>query len=238
VKNSRHYVWVVPFLSFLGGYYLMSTLYTNKTLQTPLVVGRSIAQAVRILSDHNLNIRILAEKEDPDLPAGTIISQNPAAKSSIKPQQSIFLVVSTTPQPTAVPHLIGCSAQEIEKTLQERGIKYKAYPIESNYPSNTCFAQWPAPGSSLDTQPIVVYIALPNRKPIIMPNFVGRPVPEVADFLTSHDMIPQLIHQPAVPDGHICSSACIITDQRPMAGSLVARDGDKQLHIHLQVEER
>ncbi|MFI5332690.1 MAG: PASTA domain-containing protein [Candidatus Babeliales bacterium] len=216
----------------------MSTLYTNKIIQTPVVVGMPVAQAVRLLSDHNLNIRILAEKEDADLPAGTIISQNPTGGSSIKPQQSIFLVVSTTPQPTIIPRFIGCSAQDIEKIAHERNFKYKLHSLESNYPSNTCFAQWPAPGTVIDKEPLVVYIAAPNRKPIIMPSFIGRPVPEVADFLTSHEMVPQLIHQPAVPDGHICSSACRITDQRPMAGSLVARNSTAPLHIHLQVEER
>ena len=238
MKISSHYLWIVPFFSFLGGYYIMSSLYTNKTLKTPLVVGLSLSHATRLLSDHNLNVRILAEKEEADLPAGTILSQNPAAKSPIKEHQSIFLVISTIPEPTVTPNLIGCSPDAIENIANSRSLKYKSYTIESNYPANTCFAQYPCPGHALDKNPLIVYIAAPHNKPVIMPNLIGQAVPEVADFLTSHDMVPQLIHQPPIHDGHICSSACSVTDQRPLAGSLVARNGTNPLHIHLQVEER
>lgn len=238
MKHAISYLWTIPFLSFLGGYYVMSTLYTNKTIPTPSVVGMQLNQAVRLLSDQQLNVRILAEKEDADLPAGTIISQNPPAKSLIKPNQSIFLVVSTTPQPTHVPRLIGCTEAEIEQIAQKQNIRYKIYPLECKYPANTCCAQWPAPGSILDTHPLILYMAQNKHKPILMPDLRGHSVPAVADFLTNHDMVPELMHHPSVPDGHICSSACIVTDQRPIAGSLVPRENAKQLHIHLQVEER
>lgn len=215
----------------------MSSLYTHKTIQTPSVVGMSLNNAARILSEHNLNLRILAEKEDPDLPSGTIISQVPVAHSPIKPHQSLFLVTSTTPQPTTSPRLVSHLVDNVEDVLTKKGIKYKLYTLESNYPTGTCIGQWPAAGNSLDNNKLIAYVSTTNSKPVLMPNLVGRTVPEVADFLTSHEMIPQLIHNPSVPDGHICST-CYVTDQRPLAGSLIARNGKNPAHIHLQVEER
>jgi serine/threonine-protein kinase len=238
MKNLRHYLWAIPFLSFLCGYYSMSTLYTNKIIRTPSVVGMQFAQAARLLADNQLNVRILGEKEDPDLPAGTIISQNPLPNSSIKPQQSVFLVISSEPQPLKAPNFVGRSLQEIEKIAQDRSLKYKLFMRPCNYPANICFAQWPSAGSTLDTNPLIVYVATADQRPVIMPNLIGHSVPDVADFLINHEMVPQLIHQPDVPDGHICSSGCIVTDQRPLAGSLVARNGASPLNIHLQVEER
>lgn len=238
MKHLRHYLWIVPFASFLGGYSIMSMLYTNKTIKTPSVIGMHLDQAVRLLSDQQLNVRILAEKEDPDIPAGTIVSQNPLPQSAIKPHQSIFLVISRLPQPRKVPNFIGCSLEDIEKKAQELGVKYKCYTQASNYPAGSCFAQWPAAGTTLDTNPVIIYMATPEQRPVIMPNLIGRPVPDVTEFLINHDMVPQLIHQPSVPDGHICSSACMVADQRPSVGSLVARNGTHPLHIHLQVEER
>ena len=64
MKTST-YLWLLPFLSFLCGYQLIRSLYTVNTLTTPSIIGKEIQDAIKILSDNNLNPRILTEKEDP-----------------------------------------------------------------------------------------------------------------------------------------------------------------------------
>jgi beta-lactam-binding protein with PASTA domain len=88
------YLWILPFICFLGGYWLMSVVYKTKTLQTPALVGKTVQEALRITANNALSIRLVKEQEDPELPAGTIISQNPLPNTHIKSHQAIQCVIS------------------------------------------------------------------------------------------------------------------------------------------------
>ena len=64
----KNILWLAPFICFLGGYFIVRSFFHVNTIPTPSVVGRSLHDAFTILSNHNLNIRLLTQKEDPDLP--------------------------------------------------------------------------------------------------------------------------------------------------------------------------
>jgi len=53
-------------------------------IQAPALVGKQLQNAVALLSQKNLNVRFITQKEDPDLPHGTILSQTPAAGRNVK----------------------------------------------------------------------------------------------------------------------------------------------------------
>src|SRR5205085_11984966 len=103
-------------------------------LETPSVIGQHIHDAIKLLSTHHLNARILSEKEDLDLPEGIVISQSPVQGQKIKSQQSIFLVVTRRPPKAQAPRLFGLNNEESNANTQKKGIQLKSYSIESICP--------------------------------------------------------------------------------------------------------
>lgn len=228
------YLWLLPFISFIAGYWFMSIWYRPKAIVAPALVGKTIHEAMRTAADLNINLRLLEEREELTMPEGTILQQNPGAQASIRPQQSIFCIISKKPTRT-VPKIVGKQWADCIKTLDELGIAYKQYAIESNCPDGLCIAQEPVPGSQLPQVPLIVYTAKSVIKPVIVPSFLYSTVPVAARFLETAPATMEIIHATQQPPDHQCDQQCIITDQRPKAGTLVMLDAQKPLHIQLFV---
>lgn len=233
--NFNHLLWLTPFASFLIGYAIMASFFKPQHIETPALVGKTIVDAVRIASKHDLSLRISAEKDDSDLPDGTIISQTPSAQTIIKARQAIYIVLSKKPALEQTPNLLQKSASEIAEIAQKKGIQVKTYQLpSSNTPANCCIAQTPAPGTPLERKNMAVYLCNDTLKPVIMPNFKGQLLPDVQEFLQLHGITPSIIY--TNPLGQAAPlQQNIVVDQRPLPGTLVTLSPEKPLLIQLQV---
>lgn len=230
----RHLFWTLPFICFCAGYLTLSNLYHIEEIEAPALIGCTTEQALALLAQHNLNARLMHFKEDDLLPDGTIISQMPPNGQKIKPNQSIYIVVSKKPQKVKTPSCIGKALHEIEPTLTLHKIHAKKYYITSIYPQSSCFAQHPNPDQELQDNKIILYLSKGNTKPVIIPNLVKKPLDSVIEFLTRHSMQPEISHYPQEGPDHTCVT-CSVVDQRPMAGSIMTLNPEKPLPIKLQV---
>ncbi|MDP3889183.1 MAG: PASTA domain-containing protein [bacterium] len=232
----KRYFWVLPFTCFLFGYLIFNSMVHIDKIETPALVGKTLGQAVSILSDLNVNTRILAFKQDTDLPSETIISQSPAAKQKIKPYQSVFLVVSKQPQAPMAPACHNKPLEIVSQELEQLGIKPKLYFIPSSYPKDKCIAQQPSTHEPLVNKTITLYVSAPKNSPIIWPNFYKKRVSDVVEFLQSYTIKPEVIHYPELKiTRHTCEQ-CLVINQRPLAGSLITLDEKNPLQVQLQVE--
>lgn len=232
----QNYLWSIPFLSFLAGYFALQRISNVDHLAAPTIVGRQLQNAVAELSDKNLNLRLITQKEDPDLPEGTILSQTPAPGQKIKPHQSMYVVISKTARSIAAPNLLNKPHLIIKKELESLGVRQKNHILSSNRPSNRCIAQTPAPGKLIQNGKITTYLSSGNKKPVLVPNLKGKSVSDVAEFLHQFNVKLEILHASGKLNGHTCDSDCIISDQRPLAGSIVTLDDQKPLLVHLQVQ--
>ncbi|TET06425.1 PASTA domain-containing protein [Candidatus Dependentiae bacterium] len=233
IISLKEYLWFLPFISFLSGYVLLDIMYRPKKLETPTLIGKQLKEAIALTSAHNLNLQLLEEREDPELPEGTIISQNPKTHSTIKSNQTIFCVISKNPS-IITPNLISQNYETTLLELKKQGIHSNCYFLDSPYPKGFCFAQSPKAQTSLDTKSIILYISDGSTKPVLFPNLKNKSVNEVIDFLKPYNINPSIIHYPP-RNPHDCDKTCIITDQRPLAGSLITLDPKKPPHVQLQV---
>ena len=224
-------LWLLPFICFSGGYFATRSLFHRPQMETPSLVGKNLFEAFTLLSNNNLSPRLLDQKVDPDLPEGTVINQNPAAGQPIKQRQTVFLVLSKKPPVTLSPSLVGKSLSEIEKMSSASCYKIKTYPVPSCYPTNQCISQYPNPNEPVKNNTVIAYIAHSTHKPIIWPDFIGRPIAEVVNFLKSHAIEPHLIYD-AQPNN---SDTQQVIDQRPYAGSLVSLSPDQLPYVQLNV---
>jgi beta-lactam-binding protein with PASTA domain len=233
----KRYFWLFPFLSFFTGFFFLRYFYYFPSFPTPVLVGKDIYQAVRILSDLTLNVRILKEQENNDLPQGTILYQIPDAGQPIKAHQSVFLVISHKSAALRMPNFIGKSMSAIEKEVQNLGISLKSYSItHNNYPSEVCFAQIPALNSIIQQKRITLYIATHNNKPILWPDFRNKTVQETHEFLLHHDIIPAYLIDTFPIEFEDIPPHAYIKDQRPFSGSLLILDSQHTLKPQFQIE--
>lgn len=198
-------------------------------------MGKTLNEAIKIASFHDLSIKISKEKDDADLPDGTIISQIPAADTLIKARQSIYLIVSKKPAIMPMPNFMQKNLAEIKQEAEAKEITLKIYELSSeNTANNCCIAHYPAPNMKVRDKNAIIYSANDSLKPVIMPALKGKSVNEVLEFLQLHGLQAQLIHANLIEQGHSCSH-CIVFDQRPLAGSIISWTKEKPLQVQLHV---
>jgi serine/threonine-protein kinase len=134
---------------------------TSVAVQTPSVVGQTVADANKTLTDVKLKLGLQTPQNDPSAPIGTILSQVPAAGTSIKEGESVNVSVSSGAAKTTVPNLIGLVGPDaINKALGDAHLKLGRYPQQDSdtvpAPSpNTVLSQSPAPNSQVDANTTV-----------------------------------------------------------------------------------
>ncbi len=215
------FLWVVPFLSFLAGYQLLRTLSHVEVIEVPQVVGLHMHDAIKTLSSFQLNVRILAEREDADVPEGIIMTQMPVQGTKVKPHQSIFLVITRRPPAPRAPSLYGLVQEEAVAKAREAGIALKMYPIESTYPLDTVIAQSSPPLEEIADKTMAVYISSGPCEQRIFPDLRGKKVSEVEKFFQSFAIKVEFRHAIAIDESNHACTECIIRDQRPLAGTFI-----------------
>ncbi len=218
----KHYVWLFPFIFFLGGYVITRHYLYIPYLKVPSVVGQQLTDACTSLSSLNLNVRILEIKQDEELPEGTVINQLPSPHQLIKPRQTIFLTISKHPPHVATPNLLGQAIAQLE-ALSNQKVKIKYHLVPSEEPGKLCFGQTPAPGAPLDGKIITAYVSGDRNRLVVWPNFVGQQIEHVIDFLAPYQLEPHIEKQ---------TNQRIIREQHPLAGSIIDLNQKPYIQFH------
>lgn len=219
------FAWTVPFICFVIGYVIMSIAYAPKSKPVPALVGKHISHAAQLLAHEHLNLRIIECKVDDQLPDGTIMSQSPSATTTIKPNQSVYCVLSAQPPKPKAPALVGVAKAQLITQLQSMGVKTQLHYVQSTYPTDTCIAQYPAAGQPFDSMNIVIYLAH-NNKPIIVPDCTQSTIEQLQSFLEPHQIPLQVI---GYPDIHTIPYDALVAEQRPIAGTILSPNTLKTL---------
>lgn len=219
-----HLSWLFPFAFFLAGYYTLNVVFSRSFLPTPAVVGLPLDIALSLISQRGLSARIVGHKEDLQVPALTILSQNPSPESSIRPGQTVFLVICAQEQLPKISSYTGLIEPALSKSLKEQRLRYHLYSVPSIYPQGSCIAQTPAPGTQATAvKELIVYKAAPPADiTFLMPQLQARPVEEVVTFLENQHIPFTLFHSFPVPEDHSCTDCKVIT-QKPLAGSYIQK---------------
>lgn len=230
----KTYLWTLPFLAFLGGYFSLSYFYRVEELSAPLIVGKPLQEAFTILTTYNLNLRLLSEKEDPDLPEATILSQTPPANTKIKPNQAIFCTLSKKPKKQVAPRFTNQSVEQQDILLKQSEIPVKKYFLESPYPQGYCIAQSPATEEYVEDK-VILYISDSGPKRVLFPDLKNKSINQVKAFFEPYSINIEIVNR-TQHDKSICDDTYIISEQRPLPGSLVFLD--EKLHVHVQVKKQ
>ncbi|BDC34933.1 hypothetical protein Noda2021_08910 [Candidatus Dependentiae bacterium Noda2021] len=234
MNTTQKILCLVPFVCFALGYALMSYFYAMPRLVAPSLVGQTALQALSTIAPLKVNIKIIGQRQENDLEEGTILSQNPLPDTAIKSNQTIYCITSVKPPSLRAPVVVGKNLEQITHDLSSQKIPYKIHYVSHSAPVNQCVAQSPHAEQSLNNKPLLVFVSQGNKKPLIWPNFIGRPVTEVTDFLSTHSLQPTIIHRYPVHEKHVCHE-CRVVNQRPIAGTFIMADISTLKSIQLEV---
>lgn len=229
-KNQISLFSLLPLLSFFAGYYCISSFTNKGTVATPHLLGLSTMQAVMICSDLKLNPTIIATRYHQELTDGTVLEQIPEPNSPIKALQSINLVVSMQPPRPSIPPLYGMPKQEAETLLAKHGFKIVSYTIPHQSCPNTCFAYQHRCGELSNDNTALLYVSSGEDSTYIWPQLCGHSLGNVQEFLASRDIVPHVLCNEIT-----YSDSSIVTDQRPLAGSIIR--GKEKPYVQLKVSK-
>ncbi len=213
----KQFFFLLPFLFFGMGYFFTRSFFYSDPFPIPSIIGKELLEGLSELSLAQLNARLIDQKEDAELPAGTILNQIPSPGQAARIRQTIYLVTTKKPNCPMAPSLVGKTIFRIEQELQSTAIKIRQFPIISNYPKGTCIAQIPAAGEPFESHKLILYIAQPSSQPYLIPNFSGRYLSDVQDLLSLHSFKIDIIY----PNRRIKAADPIVISQRPLAGSFI-----------------
>ncbi len=117
----------------------------------PNVVGLARADAEAVIVGAGLVVGAVTEEHHETVPAGSVISQNPAAGVEVVSGSAVSLAVSRGPQPVAVPDAVGLAQASVEAAITGAGLVVGTVTQQSSdtVPVGSVISQDPAAGPSV-----------------------------------------------------------------------------------------
>ncbi|WP_425864274.1 Stk1 family PASTA domain-containing Ser/Thr kinase [Arthrobacter sp. TWP1-1] len=144
----------------------------------PTVTGQQLDAAKKALTDANLAAGNVTETFDEKVPAGVVLSQDPAAGKEFRNGTTINLVTSKGPKPIPVPSVAGKSEADAVAALKAVGLVAVTAPEQVNsktVPAGVVVSQSPESGN-LTAGGTVTLTLSKGPTMVAVPDLVGKQV--------------------------------------------------------------
>lgn len=199
----------------------------------PNFVGRKLADVERSAGFLGLGVKVEDHMYSDKYPAQEIVSQVPAAGTSVKSGQDVHVLVSLGPPRVAVPDLTGSSTRAAEIAAVQRGLTLgDVVTIYWNRAAaDQVVSQEPPPATTELRSPSLNLLVSGGEAPVafVCPNFVGMPLAEARHAIANAGLkvgevktAPTAPTPPGTPPVIVAPSARgVIVAQLPPAGSKI-----------------
>lgn len=219
------FIWLVPFLSFFGGYYAISLVFRPAThVLVPKLIGLDLHEASIQADNQQLFLRVIQEVTDDHQAPGTIVECYPGEGSFVKPYHKLEVVVVKKPEKKVITNF----HDKILSAIQE---PYKHALVSYKYPADKVCAQWPCALThyEIDKVPeLVIYTALPANTYQLMPSFDNLTQQEVYDYCAIVGLEP-IFYYTSLKE----TSVQRVIEQRPAARTIIDLKKPPVIHIKL-----
>ncbi len=185
-------------------------------VQVPDVVGLAQAAAEAAITGATLSVGTVTNDYSPSVPAGDVISQNPAAGVTINIGSIVNLVVSLGPLPQVnVPNVVGLAQATAESDITGADLTVGTVTFQNDelVPAGDVISQNPAAGALVDTGSSVDLVVSYGPQPTV-PDVVGLAQSAAQSAITGASLTLGVVtttFSPTVPAGDVIS-------QSPAAG--------------------
>ena len=130
--------------------FLAVTVNAQQTAQVPNVVGLAQAAATTAITGAGLTLGTVTQQSSTTVTAGLVISESPAAGTSVNPGSAVSLVVSTGPPQVVVPNVVGDTQAAATTAITGAGLTAGTVTtVSSSSPTGTVVSQSPAANTSV-----------------------------------------------------------------------------------------
>jgi len=156
----------------------MRLAISGTEVSVPALLGKTEDEAVTVLKDNKLLLRVSDKRFSQKVPVGKILEQNPAEGTRLKAWRSVKVLLSAGAPKYAVPNLVGSSQRAAQLTLVQRNYSLGTTSM-THTPSGAAMTiqqQDPQPGSQEAANPTVnILVSLgPVEPSFVMPDLVGK----------------------------------------------------------------
>ncbi len=131
----------------ITGFFLLTAwlnhfTHHGETIPVPDIRGQKIAKLNDVLATHNFHYKIVDSLYDGSRPPGVVIDQDPAPKSMVKENRTIYLTInSTQPPDVKMPDLVDVSFRQAESILESYGLVTGEVTYRSDLAKNAVLEQ-------------------------------------------------------------------------------------------------
>jgi serine/threonine-protein kinase len=195
-------------------------------IPVPNVVRDTVAEAQRKLGAAGLSWQ-LVEEYSLEVPAGSVIGQEPAANAPPDPSKTVKLIVSRGPQKTTVPSVVGDNFEDASDKLTRAGLaveRQEAFNPQAQ--RGIVFEQSPARGREVNVGTKVTVRVSRGRDQLPVPEVRNQPEAAARELLTKDGFVVEVSHEAitTVDPGHVFAS-------EPTGGSVVDRGSVVKIRV-------
>ena len=197
----------------------------------PKVTGLPLEEAQQLLSNEGLDSRVARRQPSADVPALSVISQDPEDGRKVAEGATVALVISQGPEVVDVPSLTGLSRQEAEAKLAEAGLVAGEITSEPSdtVPEGKLISQSPASGKIEKGEP-VNFVVSSGKRLVEVPSVTGLTEQEAAARLGEQGLTAKVA---TACDGSKTDKTVIVQDPAP--GEQVPDKTEVTLTVNSQV---
>ncbi len=129
-------------LFFLISALLNSYTHHGENISVPDLRGKKVASLNDILKEHNFHFKVVDSIFDADKTPGTVLDQDPAPKSMVKENRTLYLTINAfNPPDVKMPDLVDVSYRQAEAMLQSFGLVTGDISYRSDLAKNAVLEQ-------------------------------------------------------------------------------------------------
>ena len=206
---------IVSVIALIAAYFLFEwvmtgIIHSRKEVMVPDIKGKSLSEAVSLLSPLNLGIKKEDEEFDKDYPAGTVVRQNPLPGISVREGKIVRVTISQGGETIFVPDLLGQQARTAEINIRSQGLSLgeESSVFSLSVEKGSVVSQDPAAGEIVDKESLVNLIisaGIPPESMTLMPNFIGKDLSEAKSWSENKGISLTVNEEPAagIADGTV-----------------------------------
>lgn len=157
-------------------------VYTHhgQAIMVPDLRGLTEEEVADVTSSRDLRFEIVDSVYSQEMPRGTVIKQNPSARSKVKKSRRVFLTMNAVnPEMVVMPQLVGLSIRQARLALQNAGLILGEIKYRPDYAVNNVLQQMHADsvineGSSIRKGDVIdLVLGMVSSKTTRVPELVG-----------------------------------------------------------------
>jgi serine/threonine-protein kinase len=181
----------LAYLSFdwaIGG-----LIHNRQTVMVPEVVGKSVTEALTLVSQVRLALIKDGEQYDKRYPAGTIVHQGPPAGMMVREGRVIRIILSQGGETLFVPELLSQPLRNAQTALQNAGLGIGEIEHRPSlrYDKDQVMSTDPPAGSIVSKNTLVNVVVSegpPSADVLLTPDFAGKHLTDVKSWASAHQV--------------------------------------------------